>query len=74
MGDNYSRISKEAEEMKTCNECIAFSKTRMKCKIGKVNPKTVVGVINAIREQGIGYVCSHNPLRDDAIKRMSCQS
>jgi len=44
--------------VKGCSKCEYYSRGLSRCTLGKINPPTIKGGLNAIRYMGLGYICT----------------
>ena len=61
----------EPGKRKGCLRCGNYSRQLSRCKLGKINPKTVKGGIEAMRWCGIGYICDFDGMQYKVIKAMT---
>lgn len=55
-----------------CYKCEHYDRGLRRCKLGKINPKTVKQAISAIKTMGsLSYVCNEDGMRDKALARMT---
>jgi len=46
------------EQFKTCGKCQQYSRSLLRCKLGKVNPRTKKNTKSAMEYGGISYICT----------------
>ena len=54
---------------KDCDGMYSFPLHR--CKLGKINPRTIKGGIEAAKFMGIDYICALNVLRHKILVKMN---
>lgn len=47
-----------------CTKCSEYSYSLRRCILGKINPKTIKGGIEAAELMGISYICNLCDLKD----------
>ena len=57
--------------MKGCSVCAQYSRQLLRCKMGKINPRTIKGGVDAARFMGISYICYFSPLKQKIIQRLT---
>jgi len=50
-----------------CSKCEHYSYSLQRCKLGKMNPRTIKGGIEAAKWMGLSYICLLSPLRAKII-------
>lgn len=53
-----------------CTKCDQYSYSLRRCKLGKINPKTIKGGLDAARLMGMGYICSKCSLYDKILEKL----
>jgi hypothetical protein len=50
-----------------CSKCEHYSYSLQRCKLGKINPRTIKGGIDAVKWMGLSYICYLSPLQAKII-------
>jgi len=50
-----------------CRKCRSYSTGLGRCTLGKCNPKTIKGAVDAMRFCGWDYVCTHSAVQAKAL-------
>lgn len=53
-----------------CTKCREYSFKLRRCKLGKINPTTIKGGLEAVRFMGLSYICHLSPLRRKITDRL----
>jgi hypothetical protein len=53
-----------------CSECQIYSFKLQRCKLGKINPKTIKGGVEAANLMGLDYICSSATHREKIAERL----
>jgi hypothetical protein len=56
-----------------CSKCEHYSYQLSRCRLGKINPRTIKGGIDAVKWMGISYICLLSPLRAKIIAGLTKQ-
>lgn len=52
-----------------CTACKHYSYPLRRCKLGKINPKTIKGGVEAVRFMGPSYICTNCALWEKIMDR-----
>jgi len=54
-----------------CSKCKEYSFLLRRCKLGKINPKSVKGGVDAAHIMGIDYICNLSELKSKIVEKMT---
>ena len=67
----HGRLKTRGEPMKTkrigCRSCSHYSGSLGRCRLGKINPRTVKDAKSAAKLMGINYICNMNGIKDNMM-------
>jgi hypothetical protein len=53
-----------------CSKCEFYSFPLRRCKLGRINPRSIKGGVDAARIMGLSYICRLSPLRAKIADRL----
>lgn len=56
-----------------CSKCMHYSYSLRRCKLGRINPTTIKGGVEAAKIMGLSYICLDSPLREKVSKKYLSQ-
>jgi hypothetical protein len=65
-------------EIRKCSKCGHYSFGLSRCLLGKINPPTIKGGVDAVSFMGFSYICGYakhyDKIKAELVKRMQKQS
>lgn len=67
----HGRLKTRGKKMATkrigCRSCSHYSGSLGRCRLGKINPRTVKDAKNAAKLMGVNYICNMNGIKDNMM-------
>lgn len=61
-------------EIRKCSKCGHYSRSLQRCLLGKINPPTIKGGVDAVRFMGFSYICGYakyyDKIKAELVKEM----
>lgn len=57
-------------ETKTCGKCDLYSRSLLRCKNGKINPRTLKDTVSTMKIMGVTYICGFCKWKRTAITKL----
>ena len=58
-------------QFRKCSKCPEYSFKVKRCLLGKINPPTIKGAVEAMTFFGPSYICNYSKVKTKAIKKFS---